>query len=298
MKLIRIQISVCLGQLPGIPLNSGEYSGIITAVGSNMTDKFKPGDRICAASNRVYGNRVRTIGHGAHKIPDDITFETAATIPFIYVTVHFSFVTVGRLQKGESVLIHSAAGGVGQVAVMYAKYIGATVFVTVGNERKKKLIMENFGLPESHIFSSRTTSFAQGIKRLTSGRGVDVILNSLSGEMFRETCKCLAPRGRFVEIGKKDILLNTRMDMARLDGNRTYSSLDLTSIFKNDPEAYQRALASCMSLLPDGSLTTVKPISTWPITDVELAFREIQTGKHSGKLVLTTDPDCTVKVCH
>ena len=261
-----------------------------------MKDRFKPGDRICAASNKVYGNRVRTIGDGAHKIPDDMTFQTAATIPFIYVTVHFAFMTIGRLQRGETVLIHSAAGGVGQVAVMFAKYIDATVFVTVGNERKKKLIIENFGIPESHIFSSRTTSFARGIKRLTDGKGVDVILNSLSEDMLRETIKCLAPRGRFVEIGKKDIILNTRMDMAEWAGNRTYSGFDLVSIFADDPEAYQRALADCMSLLQDGSLTIVKPISIWPVTDVELAFREIQTGKHSGKLVLTTDPDCRVKV--
>ena len=169
------------------------------------------------------------------KIPEKMTFETAASIPIVYATVYYSFIHLANLRKGESVLIHSAAGGVGQAAVTLAQYLGAEIFVTVGNTEKKKLLMDRFKVPEDHIFSSRHTSFVQGVQRMTCGKGVNVVLNSIAGEGFRQTCQCVARMGRFIEIGKRDILTNARMDMAMFDRNITFSSVDLTIVFEDDP---------------------------------------------------------------
>ena len=232
-------VLVCLGQLAETQMDTGEYSGIITAVGKELEEKFKAGDRVVAFCNIPYANTVRILGLRVHKIPDEMSFETAASFPCVYTTVYHSLVSVARLHKRESVLIHSAAGGVGQAAIMLAQYIGATVYATVGNEQKKKLIMENFGVPEDHIFSSRSTSFAEGVRRMTSGKGVDVILNSLSGEALRQTCHCIAPFGRFLEIGKKDILSKTRLDMSMFSKNVSFSGIDIMSLMQDQPEMFQ-----------------------------------------------------------
>ena len=171
----------------------------------------------------------------AQRIPDDISFETAASIPIVYTTACYSLVHLARLKRGETVLIHSAAGGVGQAAIMLAKHLGATIFVTVGNNGMKALVMQSFGIPEEQIFSSRDTSFVQGIKRLTCGRGVDVVLNSIACEGFRQTCRCVATLGRFIEIGKRDILMNSRLDMEMFNRNVMFASVDLTLVFGHDP---------------------------------------------------------------
>src|SRR2546430_307801 len=135
-------------------------------------------------------------------MPDYMTFEEAASMPLIYHTAYYSLVTIGHLEVGESVLIHAAAGGVGQAAIAIAQMVGAEIFVTVGSTEKKHLVMKEYGIPEDHIFSSRDLSFAKGIMRATSGKGVDVVLNSLAGEALRLSWYCLAKFGRFLEIGR------------------------------------------------------------------------------------------------
>ena len=133
-------------------------------------------------------------------------------VPVNYTTAWIAFRDVSRLQPGETVLIHSAAGGTGQAAIQIAQYIGAVVLATVGTESKAQFLTKQYGIPGDRISSSRDpTSFARGVKRVTSGKGVDVVFNSLSGEGLRESWECIAPYGRFVEIGKKDILARNQV---------------------------------------------------------------------------------------
>ena len=144
-------VMIALGQLEDISFMSSEHSGIVTGVGVDLVEQFHVGDRICAWGGNAYASSVKVNGMAAYQIPDDMTFETAASIPIVYATVCYAFVHLARLQKGESVLIHSAAGGVGQAAIMLAKHLDATIFVNIGSNEKKRLIMDNYGIPEDYI---------------------------------------------------------------------------------------------------------------------------------------------------
>lgn len=146
-------------------------------------------------------------------------------------------------------------------------------------------------------FSSGNTSFVQGIKRLTDGKGVDVVLNSIAGEGFRETCRCVATLGRFIEIGKRDILMNGRLDMSMFNRNVMFASVDLTLVFAHEPMLGASILKEIFDMLRRGFIFTIKPINVYPYSQLESAFRLIQAGKHKGKVVLTADAETTVKVC-
>ena len=289
-------VMVALGQLESTSLMSSEHSGIVTEVGKDLANQFRVGDRICAWGGNAYASSVTVSGLAAQRIPDGTTFETAASIPIVYATVYYSLVHLARIQQGESLLIHSAAGGVGQAAVMLAKYLGARVFATVGSSEKKSLVMKTYDIPEDHIFSSRELTFAAGVKRLTHGKGVDVVLNSIAGEAFHETFKCLAKLGRFIEIGKRDILADSRLDMRTFNKSVTFASVDLTILFEFSAILAKRMVTEVFALLEHGAVRPVQPLNVFSLSEVESAFRLIQAGKHTGKVILKTDENTIVKV--
>ena len=289
-------VMIALGQLEETSIMSSEHSGVITEVGQDLACHLQVGDRICAWGGQSYASSVTVNGDSVHRIPDDMTFEAAASIPIVYATVYYGLVHIARLQKGESILIHSAAGGVGQAAVMLAKHLEANVFVTVGSNEKKDLVMRAYGIPDERIFSSRQLSFAAGIKRLTNGRGVDVVLNSIAGEALHETLECLSKLGRFVEIGKRDILADTRLDMGSFNKSITFASVDLHVVFEHDPILAKRMIREVFSLLASGAVQHVQPLNLFSLSELESAFRFIQAGKHTGKVVLTADDNTMVKV--
>lgn len=184
-----------------------EAAGIVTRVGPAVK-KVKVGDHVVymdgigrTGTFQTYG---RVIEDLVAIIPKDMGFEVAASLPSIYVTAIYGLYHLARLSQGETVLIHSAAVGVGQAAIMLANLVGAEIFATVSTPEKANLLMTKYGVKKDHIFSSRDLSFAKGIMRMTNGRGVDVVLNSLAGEFLSRTWECVAPFGRFIEIGKKD----------------------------------------------------------------------------------------------
>ena len=170
--------------------------------------------------------------------------------------------------------------------------------MTVGSNEKKALVMDAYGISENHIFSSRQTTFVEGIKRLTNGRGVDVILNSIAGEGFLETCKYIARLGRFIVLGKRDILANSRLDMEMFNRSVTVASVDLTVVFQDDPELGRRMVGEMFELLRKGVVSPVRPLNVFSLSEIEGAFRLIQAGKHVGKVVLKVDDDTAVKVCY
>jgi NADPH:quinone reductase-like Zn-dependent oxidoreductase len=135
----------------------------------------------------------------------------------------------------KTLLIHSGCGGVGIAAIQLARMIGADIYVTVGNDEKVKFLMENFGIQRNKIFNSRDASFLEGVMRETHGRGVDVVLNSLSGELLHATWQCVAPFGKMVEIGKRDLLGAAKLDMSPFLANRSYCCVDLDQISKEKP---------------------------------------------------------------
>jgi NADPH:quinone reductase-like Zn-dependent oxidoreductase len=201
LNFMDVMVAMDQIQEPAVGL---ECSGIVSRVGSAVS-KFKSGDRVMTWMLGAFSNFARNPESMFQFIPEEMTFEIAASLPMIYCTAYQALVEAARLQNDDKILIHAAAGGVGQAAIMIAQHIGAEIFITVGSQAKKKHIMETYQIPEDHIFNSRDTSFAKGIKRMTQGKGVDVVLNSLAGEALRQSWLCLAWFGRFVELGKKDI---------------------------------------------------------------------------------------------
>ncbi|UQC74786.1 beta-ketoacyl synthase domain-containing protein [Colletotrichum lupini] len=280
-------VLVALGNLAENKLGV-DASGVVTRVGSAVSD-FKPGDRVMTASCDTFATYVRFPAKGAIAVPGKMTFEEAASMPLIFLTAHYSLVTAGSLVKDEKILIHAAAGGVGQAAIMIAQRKGAEIFATVGSDEKKQLIMEQYGIPEDHIFSSRDTSFAKAIMRATNGQGVDVVLNSLAGEALRLSWHCLAKFGRFLEIGKADLFANTGLDMKPFLDNKSYIGVNLLD-FENNPTPRAVALwEDTAKLIHDGSVKPIAPIQLFSMAEVEKAFRHMQAGKHMGKVVVRVD---------
>ncbi len=196
-------VMVAMGQLQNGSLGI-EGSGIVSRVGNRVT-KFQRGDRVMTWRPGTFRTWTRTSESMCSLVPDGMSFATAASLPVVYSTAYYALYEAARLQPGETVLIHSAAGGVGQAAIILAQHLGAEIFTTVSSEAKKRLLVEKYEIKEDHIFNSRDESFAPGVMRMTKHRGVDVVLNSLAGEALRKSWHCLAWFGRFIEMGQKDI---------------------------------------------------------------------------------------------
>ena len=234
-------------------------------------------------------------GSDACKLPDTLSFSTGASIPVNFMTAYYSLIDIADLQKDQTVLIHAASGGVGQAAIMIARHIGAEIFATAGSDVKRRLIIDQYRIPESHVFSSQSRSFKDGIMRLTQGKGIDAILNSASGLVLQDTWHCIAEFGTFIELGKTDIYQKGQIDMEPFDRNVTFASVDLVTVAKRRPKKLQEVFTTVMSLFEQGALKAVQPVTTMPMTDIERAFRLIQGRKHTGKVVLEAGQDVQVK---
>ena len=289
-------IMVAMGQLQPRVMGM-ESSGIIKRTGPNVPHIFKVGDRVCAITTKGHWtNRVRVHWGALAHIPDDMTFEIAASIPLIFTTAYYSLHDIAGLQKGETILIHAATGGVGQAAIQIAKSIGAEIFVTVGSKEKRDFIAKMYDINSSHIFSSRDSSFATNVMAMTQGKGVDVVLNSLAGSLLQESWKCVTFLGRFVEIGKRDIQLNKNLGMDQFSHGTSFSAVDIIHLGQYKIQTLSRVLADVLRLMAEKSLQPVAPITVYPISEIIRAFRIMQAGKHLGKIVIKPNPGSLVNV--
>ena len=287
-------VILALGQLPGYYLGQ-ECSGVVTRAGSN-TLGLKIGDRVCAIAAGSIANTVRCKAECAVKLPEAISFSAGASIPLIYCTAQYCLAHVARLKPDETILIHAAAGGVGQAALMLAQALKAHVFATVGSQEKKEFLMRRFQIPGQRIFYSRDTSFARDVLKATNSKGVDVVLNSLAGEQLRATWKCMAPFGRFVEIGKRDITRNMNLEMGPFEHTVTFAGVDLGDLIQHRPQALQGVFIEVIDKIRAGTVEPVSPIHEFAVSDIETAFRSLQSGRLMGKVVIMPQPGDTVMV--
>ena len=179
---------------------------------------------------------------------------------------------------------------------MIAQHIGAIIYATAGSDAKRRFIMDKYGIPEDHIFTSQSTGFKDAIMRLTKHKGIDVILNSLTGIAAQDSWQCIAEFGTFVEIGKLDIYQKAQVDMEPFDRNATFTSVDLVALARSRPGKLREIFAKTMALFENSIFRTVQPITTMAMTDIEGAFRLLQSRKHIGKVVLEAREDTTVKI--
>ncbi|OJJ70102.1 hypothetical protein ASPBRDRAFT_31978 [Aspergillus brasiliensis CBS 101740] len=278
-------VAVAMGQLAQ-PYIGIECSGVVSSVGKKVTN-LMIGQRVMALPLGAYSTFARCKATSATAIPESLSFEVAAGVPVVFCTAYYALYELARLQHGvgEKVLIHVAAGGVGQAAIMLAQIASADIYATVGSAEKKEFLISQYGLRPDHIFYSRDASFGRSLRELTGG-GVDIVLNSLAGDLLRESWECLAPFGRFIEIGKADITKNTRLDMLPFEHNLSFHSVDLTKVAAFKPRLMHQLLDKVSWLLARGVIHSVFPLSVCPIADIEVAFRAMQTGKSMGKTVV------------
>ncbi|EFQ95051.1 hypothetical protein PTT_07049 [Pyrenophora teres f. teres 0-1] len=265
-----------------------ECSGTVRRVGAGAASRFRPGDRVVAHTNGSYANRVQCSADRVHGIPDSMSFEDAATIPVVYATVVYALFHLTHLREGQSILIHSAAGGVGIAAIQLAQYAKADIFVTVGTDEKRDLLITQFGIPPERIFSSRNIGFADAIRRATGGRGVDVVLNSLVGELLDESWRLTADGGTMVEIGKRDIVDRNTLAMEPFNRNCSFRAVDLSYTPDISDALIAKLLAQVFDLVNRGHIGPVHPVTTYGFDQVIEALSLMRSGKHMGKIVISS----------
>lgn len=271
-----------------------ECAGIVTETGKDVTT-VRPGERVLMVrrDGGCFANRVRNRWLAVYPLPDWISFEEGTTLGIVVHTAVYGLVTLANVQKAQSVLIHSACGGVGLAAIDLCKHLGAEIYVTVGTDTKRDFLAENYGIPRDHMFSSRSTAFASELMMATSGRGVDVCLNSLTGDMLHESWRCIAENGSLIEIGKKDILERSNLSMEPFDRNCSYRALDLSRKSITD-EVTRKVGLLIMELI---SYRHIKPLhisAIFAFEETVEAFRYMQRGKHIGKVVISYEKNKTV----
>ncbi|TLF46009.1 SDR family NAD(P)-dependent oxidoreductase, partial [Nonomuraea sp. KC401] len=267
----------------GFPLGL-EGAGVIAAVGARVTG-LRPGDRVMTAQAVGVGTHAVVPAWAVMPVPDDMDFTEAATIPMAHLTARAALSHTGALRAGETVLVHSGAGGVGLAAVQYGRRIGAHVIATAGT-RARRAFLRAQGV--EHVYDSRSLDFAEQIMELTGGRGVDVVLNSLIGEALIRSMEILAHGGRFVEIGKRDIFADHRLPMRPFGNNTAFIGLDVGTLLTQDPDRSARAIAELAGEVTAGR-TTPLPHTVYPASHVADAFAAMRHSRHIGKIVISFD---------
>jgi NADPH:quinone reductase-like Zn-dependent oxidoreductase/malonyl CoA-acyl carrier protein transacylase/ubiquinone/menaquinone biosynthesis C-methylase UbiE len=276
-----------------------ECSGIITRVGPGASHEFRIGDRVCAFTGtrgHHWAQKVRVHYTSVANVPDAMSLENAASVPMAFGAAYYSLFEKARLEKGETVLIHAAAGDVGQAAILLAKSAGAEVFATVSSLAERELVKDVYGIPDSHIFSSSDTSFATDLVAATNGQGVDVVLNSLAGDLLQESLYAMARFGRFIDIGGQDIQANKRLEMGPFSRAISFLAVDLVQIAEFQPKTMHRILNECLGLFKQNAIQLIQPVTVYPISDIQLAFQSMRAGKHLGKIVIKPNEDDLVNV--
>jgi 1-acyl-sn-glycerol-3-phosphate acyltransferase len=267
-----------------------DCAGIVSAVGEGVTH-VRPGDEVMALSPASLATHALTKDLVVRK-PAGLSFAEAAALPLAYVTAIYALDTIAHLRRGERVLIHAATGGVGLAAIAVAQRAGAEIFATAGTDAKREYLRAR-GI--RHVMDSRTLDFAAQVMEATGGRGVDVVLNSLAGEAIAKGLSVLAPRGRFLEIGKADIYKNSDLPLEAFRRNLSFFGIQVDLLCDGDRGVLQDALRDTLTGIEDGTLPLL-PTQIFPLAGLEDGLRTLAQARHVGKLVIAIDdPDIEIQ---
>jgi NADPH:quinone reductase-like Zn-dependent oxidoreductase/acyl carrier protein len=277
-----------MGMYPGDagPLGS-ECVGIVTGLGDGVSG-VSIGDRVMAMTTRGFSTYAISKPGLLSRVPAGMRIEDAATIPIAFLTAGYALQTLAGMKAGERVLIHAAAGGVGLAAVQLAQRAGAEIFATAGSPEKRDFLRR---LGIRHVMDSRTTEFAEEIRRTTHGDGIDIVLNSLTGDAIDKSLGVLRAGGRFIEIGKTDLWTPERV--AELAPGVSYQVLYLGDECVRVPDEIEAMLRALVHAFEAGDLRPL-PARVFPLDQVEQAFRFMAQARHIGKVVVlqrTATPD-------
>ncbi|QLI74092.1 Highly reducing polyketide synthase gloL [Metarhizium brunneum] len=282
---------IALGIIGNSPSEMGfEGSGVVRAVGPGVF-RFSVGGDVMYLGSGCF-KTIHTVNAAlCVKMDDSMSFEQGAALPCVYTTALMALVDKADLKCGQSVLIHAACGGVGLAAIQIAKMLGAQIYCTVGSDVKRNHLAANYGIPPSHIFNSRDSSFLPNVLRATDGRGVDVVLNSLSGDLLQASWQCVAEFGIMVEIGKRDFQRRAMLAMAPFEANRTFTGLELRLVLQARPHKAAALLERCVGWIREGRIRGPTVSNTFEAVQVQDALRMMQTARHIGKMVVRMPRD-------
>lgn len=274
-----------MGMLPGAPNGVAplgyDCGGTVVRRGAAV-EQVQIGDEVVAIAYNSFARYAVTSVDFVLPKPKNLSFPEAVSVPAAFLTASYALEHLARLKRGERVLIHAAAGGVGLAAIQLAKAAGAEVFATCSTQEKRDLLAS---LGVKHIMNSRTLDFVQEIMDLTGGEGVDVVLNSLAGEFIPASISVLRPFGRFLEIGRRDIHANRSLGLEPFQRNLAFFGIDLEPMALERPELVREILGDVLGRFEEGTLRPL-PLTIFPITEVTAAFRFMAQARHMGKIVV------------
>lgn len=276
-------------QIQDLPVGC-EAAGVVTAVGASQ-QRLGVGDRVVVFAPQAgcFSTEVEVDERLCARIPEGLSVNDAAGMPCIFTTVLRGLADKAGLAAGQTVLIHGGAGGVGLAALQVAQHLGVSltdIYATAGSDEKRAFLAEQHGLPPGNIFISRDDSFVDGVMAATRGRGVDVVLNSLSGDLLHASWGCVASGGTLVELGKRDVVAGTRLAMAPFDDNRSFVAVDMARLAIQNPSVVGGLLERTLDLYRQKAVAPVQPLRLFGCAEVEAAFRQLSEPSHLGKVVV------------
>jgi NADPH:quinone reductase-like Zn-dependent oxidoreductase/acyl carrier protein len=266
-----------------------ECAGRITAVGPGV-EGFNVGDEVMALAQHCFATSTVTEAAMVVRKPERLSFAQAAASPVVYMTAYAALLSFGRLQRGERVLIHTAAGGVGQAALQLARCIGAEIYATAGSEEKRAWLRSQGVV---HVSDSRSLAFVSEILEATHGKGVDLVLNTLPARTLPGSISLLRPRGRLVDLS--NFYGEGQIDLRPFQKGLSVIAFDLDQLMRSDPEFISRLFSDTMSFVFEHGLPP-PPTQSFPISRVQDAFRHLAQAQHIGKVVVTLDATEQVQV--
>ncbi len=278
-----------MGLLPEEALEDGfagatigmELSGHVVAVGEEIDD-LAVGDAVMAIASAAFSTHAVVARAGIAKLPRALSPVAAATLPVAFLTAYYAIVELGRIQAGETILIHGAAGGVGLAALQVAKLKGAKVIATAGTREKRRFLTM---LGADHVFDSRSLGFVEDVRSVTGGEGVDLVLNSLFAEAMEQSLSLVKPFGRFLELGKRDYYADSKIGLRPFRRNVSYFGIDADQLLVNAPDLTRRIFMEIGALFEEGKLTPL-PYRAFDYDEIGNAFRLMQNAGHIGKIVV------------
>ena len=266
-----------------------EFSGVVTDLGSIAAQRFQLGDSVIGFGNHCFASQVITHQDFVVKKPTHLSHTDAVSLPIVFATVYAGLIGKGQLKRGETVLIHSAAGGIGQAAIQLCQYMGARVICTVGSKEKREFLARTYQCTQ-FANSHSTEEWKSDVLKITGGQGVDIVLNSLKGDAIAAGLGCLRTGGRFIEIGKVDILNHSKLDMNLLLRDISFLSVQIDILMQHQTDRIQDYLHAVSHLAYEQHISPLVD-RVYDLKDTEMAFRYLMSGQHKGKLVFNMQSD-------
>ncbi len=277
---------------PAIETLGLEFGGCVVGA-SDENSQLTAGDRVFGMARGALKRRINLSPDQLFRIPENLTNAEAATLCSAYLTAEYALNHIGRLAAGEKILIHNGTGAVGLAAITLARACGAEIHTTAGQQKKRDHLRE-LGL--TNVYDSRALSFSDEILKSTGGYGVDVVLNALPGPYIDNALRCLAPYGRFLEIGKSDVYADRALGLKSLRANQSFHVIDVAAMLQERPDFVRRIMQDLLPRFASGEIAPL-PHKVYPAHHIENAFRHFAAADHIGKVVIDqNDPKMTVHI--